>query len=63
MHKYDIFVGQMYKDVAMKINDMARSDGYSVLPMKDDDVNIDVDDRRLLVWLDEDSVIGEFEVG
>jgi hypothetical protein len=63
MHRYDIFIGQMYKDVAMEINDLARSQGYSVLPMRYDDVNIDIDDRRLLVWLDDDSVIEEFEVG
>jgi hypothetical protein len=63
MHKYDIFIGQMYKDVAIEINRIAQDDGYHVLPMTFDDINIDYDDKRLLVWIDDHSYIIEFEIG
>jgi hypothetical protein len=53
----------MYKDVAIEINQMAEQDGLYVLPMTFDDVNIDVDEKRLLVYIDDYSRILEFDIG
>lgn len=63
MDKYEVFIEQFYKDVAIEINEMAAEDGLSVLPMSVMDMNIDIDDNRLLVWLDEDSRVVEFQIG
>ena len=63
LSKYDIFLDQMYKDVAIEINQMAEQDGLYVLPMTFDDMNIDVDEKRLLVYIDDNSRILEFEIG
>lgn len=58
------YVGVMYKDCAIEINEIAKQKNLSVLPMVIDlDQNIDVDDNRLLVWIDENSCIRYFEVG
>jgi len=63
LDKYDVFLNYMYKDVAIEINKMAEKDGLSVLPMSFDDENIDIDDKRLLVYIDDYSRILEFYIG
>jgi hypothetical protein len=63
LDKYDVFLNYMYKDVAIEINKMAEKDGLSVLPMSFDDENIDIDDKRLLVYIDDYSRILEFDIG
>jgi hypothetical protein len=63
LNKYDVFLNYMYKDVAIEINQMAEQDGLYVLPMTFDDVNIDVDEKRLLVYIDDYSRILEFDIG
>jgi hypothetical protein len=63
LSKYDIFLNKMYKDVAIEINDMAQQDGLYVLPMTFDDVNVDVDDNRLLVYIDDYSRVIDFDIG
>jgi hypothetical protein len=63
LSKYDIFLNKMYKDVAIEINDMAQQDGFYVLPMTFDDVNVDVDDNRLLVYIDDYSRVIDFDIG
>jgi hypothetical protein len=61
--KYDIFLNKMYKDVAIEINEMAHQDNLHVLPMTFNDDNIDIDDNRLLVYIDEYSRVIDFEIG
>ena len=63
LNKYDQFLDKMYKDVAIEINEMASKDGLHVLPMTFDDANIDIDDNRLLVYIDDLSRIIDFEIG
>jgi hypothetical protein len=63
LNKYDVFLEYMYKDVAIEINEMAKKDGLTVLPMTFNDDNIDIDEKRLLVYIDDYSRILEFEIG
>lgn len=63
IERYNTFLYEFYKDVAIEINEMAEEDGLYVLPMSHGDFNIDVDECRLLVYIDGDSRIIKFMIG
>jgi hypothetical protein len=63
IEQYNVFLYEFYKDVAIEINEMSSKDGLYVLPMSVNDMNIDVDECRLLVYIDDNSRIIKFKIG
>jgi hypothetical protein len=63
IEQYNVFLYEFYKDVAIEINEMSSKDGLYVLPMGINDMNIDIDECRLLVYIDDNSRIIKFKIG
>lgn len=59
----DMFVGRKLNEVYFLLTAYAEKNRKIILPMRYDDTNIDVDDRRICVWIDEDGVILKFTFG
>lgn len=61
---YRKYFGQMIKDVADQLNELAQRDHFSVNVIGyESPGNIDVEYNRLNVYLDEESRITKFSVG
>ena len=57
------YIGQRYNDYGLDIEHLCKAHGYSSVPMEiGKDVVIDIDDNRLLVWIDsDDGIIRKYE--
>ena len=57
------YIGLRYNDYGLDIEHLCKTHGYSSLPMEvGKDTLIDIDDNRIIVWIDaDDGIIKEYE--